>query len=261
MKTCLFIFTLLFISLSALSQDKLITRSGETLEGEVELLAFDGAMPYAVVKNGKKKRNVDFFDIKEVTKEGLGSVRTMKIGSDFKFVLLIREGFLSLYRYSNSNRTDDFGSQVIQKFGSESLIVPGFIGFTNQMADYLSECNRLSKRIEAKELKRKDLDYIIDEYNSCAAAQQAEERKDSSQPVKAEKAILNNNQSLINDFFTLLKYSDKVEDKESITEMFNDLATKIEAAQKLPDYLVSALKLAVATDDKLSSLLNKILKQ
>lgn len=261
MRTYLSILALLFFSLYAMGQDKLTTRNGETFEGNVELLAFEGEMPYAIVKNGKEKSNINFFDIKEINKEGMGTVRTMKIGSEFKFVLLVKEGFLSLYRYSTSNRTDDFGINVIQKFGSESLPIPGIIGFRNQMADYLSECRPLSKKIETKELKRKDLDLIVEEYNSCIAVQQSEKAKVSPQVIKTETKISSSDQSLINDFVTLLKYSEKVDDKEAVTEMFSDLTTKINAGQKLPDYLVNALKSAVAKDDKLSNVLNKIIKQ
>lgn len=260
MRSYLSIFIFLCLSVSISAQDKLIKRSGEVYEGEVELLAFEGEMPYAILKQGKEKQTINFFDIKSIEKEGLGSIRTMKIGSQFKFVLLIKEGFLSLYRYSSTHRTDDFGLGVIQKFGSESLPVPGFIGFRNQMANYLSECNRLSKRIEAKELKRKDLDYIIEEFNSCVSTQQSDEKAISQPANLSPKKLVSLDQDLSNDFVTLLKYSEKVEDKAAVGDMFKDLIAKLESGEKLPDYLVTALKNAIAKDDKLLEVLNKIIK-
>ena len=66
---------------------------------------------------------------------------------------------------------------------------------------------------------------------------------------------------MLEDFETLLKYSEKVENKESATEMFSDLSSKLKKGEKVPDYLVNALKGAIKNDNKLVELLNKIIEE
>ena len=108
------------------------------MKARLNYLAFEGEMPYAILKQGKEKQTINFFDIKEIEKEGLGFDSYHENWQSIQICFLVKEGFLSLYRYSSTHRTDDFGLDVIQKFGSESLPVPGFIGFKNQMANYLA---------------------------------------------------------------------------------------------------------------------------
>ncbi|KYG75012.1 hypothetical protein EV198_0465 [Roseivirga ehrenbergii] len=261
MKRYLSIFTLLLLSFSVAGQDILTKHSGETLTGDVQLLSNSDGMPYAVVKNGKDKETIKLFDISNISMEEFGLIKPMKIGEQYHFGLLVSEDYLSVYKYSNSNRMDDFGMVALQKFGAPAFALPGIMGFRKLMADYLSDCEEVSDKIEEKEFTRKDIDQIVADYNGCIALKNSINEQPASYYQSAAPKIAASKQSMLEDFETLLKYSEKVENKESATEMFSDLSSKLKKGEKVPDYLINALKGAIKNDSKLVELLNKIIEE
>lgn len=256
------LFTLLLIisiSYTAYGQDWLVTLSGDTLRGEVQLLP-SGNLPYALVKNDSGKEKVELLNIRNIYRQNIGLIKPMKVGESYKFAHLVKEGYLSLLRYSNDDRLDDFAFNVLQKLDGQTIEVPGLIGFRKTMGDFLGDCPVVAEKIEAKELGRKDIDQIVDEYNGCIqnketfiTGQQVNTQKIESSPVNTEL------KNLLSDFETLLKYSAQVENRTDAQQMFSDLSNKLENGQSVPNYLISGLREAVSKDEKLKELLEKIL--
>lgn len=261
MKRYLFIFTILLFSLPAIGQDILTKLSGETITGDVQLLAHSDGMPYAVVKNGKDKETIKLFDIQNISMPEFGFIKPLKVGEQYRFALLISEDYLSVYRYSASNRMDDFGMMALQKFGESAFALPGIMGFKKFMSDYLSECPEVADKIDEKELKRNDIDQIVKDYNGCIALKNAAKQEPTSYYKATASKISASKQDMLKDFETLLKYSEKVENKDSVTDMFADLSSKLNSGDKVPEYLINAIKSAIKNDDKLVELMNKIINQ
>ncbi|KYG73007.1 hypothetical protein [Roseivirga echinicomitans] len=259
MKRYLSIFTFLLLSFSAIGQDILTKRSGETMTGDVQLLSDSDGMPYAVVKNGKDKETVKLFDIQNISMPEYGLIKPMKIGEQYHFALLVSEDYLSVYKYSASNRMDDFGMMALQKFGGAAFALPGIMGFRNLMTDYLSDCKEVSDRIEEKELKRGDIDQIVEDYNGCIALKNSTQQEAVSYYKPATSKISKTMEALLQDFEDTLKTSKQVEDKGQVSEMFSDFSSKIKKGEKVPEYLINALKDAIKNDQKLVELMKKII--
>tara|TARA_R110000796_G_scaffold252627_1_gene388926 strand:- start:7274 stop:8056 length:783 start_codon:yes stop_codon:yes gene_type:complete len=259
MKRYLSIFTLSILSFSATGQDILTKLSGETMTGDVQLLANSDGMPYAVVKNGRDKETVELFSIKDISIPEFGLIKPIKIGEQYRFGLIVSEDYLSVYKYSTSNRMDDFGMIALQKFGGAAFALPGIVGFKKLMSDYLSDCPEVSDKIDEKELKRNDIDQIVKDYNGCIALKNSVEQKPISYYQASASKIPESKQTMLKDFETLLKYSEKVEDKDSVTDMFSDFSSKLNKGEKVPEYLINAIKNAIKNDEKLMELMNKII--
>ncbi|WP_323756253.1 hypothetical protein [Roseivirga sp.] len=261
MKRYLFIFTLLLLfSITAMGQDILTRRSGETMTGDVQLLSDSDGIPYAVVKNGKDKETVKLFDIQNISMPEFGLIKPMKIGEQYRFALLVSEDYLSVYKYSTSNRMDDFGMTALQKFGGAAFALPGIMGFKNLMTDYLSDCKEVSNKIEEKELKRGDIDQIVEDYNGCIALKNSTQQENVSYYNSTASRISETKEALLKDFDKLLKASKQVEDKNVVSEMLSDLTSKLKKGEKVPEYLINALKDAIKNDQKLLELMNKIIE-
>ncbi|WP_339607062.1 hypothetical protein [uncultured Roseivirga sp.] len=258
MKRYLSIFTLSILSFSATGQDILTKLSGETITGDVKLLANSDGMPYAIVKNGKDKEKVELFSIKNISLPEIGLVKPIKVGEQYRFGLLEIEGYLSVYKYSTSNRMDDFGTTALQKFGGSTFVLPGIVGFRKLLSDYLSDCPEVSDKIDEKELKRNDIDQIVNDYNACIALKNSIEQNPISYNTNVSN-ISESKQTMLKDFEALLKYSEKVEDKDNVIDMFSDFSSKLNNGEKASDYLINAIKNAIKNDKKLVELMNKII--
>ena len=64
---------------------------------------------------------------------------------------------------------------------------------------------------------------------------------------------------MLKDFEALLKYSEKVEDKDNVIDMFSNFSSKLNNGEKASDYLINAIKNAIKNDKKLMELMNKII--
>ncbi|MGW8123077.1 hypothetical protein ACV07N_10510 [Roseivirga echinicomitans] len=258
MKRFFTLLTLLLISISAIGQDVLTKLSGETLTGDVQLVSNSDGMPFAIVKNGKDKETVKLFDIQNISMTAHGFIKPMKIGEQYRFALLVSEDYLSVYKYSDTNRIDDFGMVALQKFGEAAIAVPGLMGFKKLMTEYFSDCPEVSNKIDSKELKRNDLDQIAADYNGCIAMRSSTKQQPSYYANTSSK-ISESKQTMLKDFETLLKYSEKVDNKDSVNEMFSDLSSKLNNGEQVPEYLIKAIKDAVKADQKLVALISKII--
>lgn len=230
------------------------------MTGDVQLLSNSDGMPYAIVKNGKDKETVKLFDIQNISMPEFGLIKPMKIGEQYRFALLVSEDYLSVYKYSSSNRMDDFGMIALQKFGGSAFDLPGIMGFRKLMADYLSDCKEVSDKIEEKEFKRGDIDQIVADYNGCIALKNSIQQETVSYYKATAPKISETKGALLLDFEKLLKASKQVEEKDVVSEMFSDLSSKIKKGEKVPEYLINAIKDAIKNDQKLVELMNKIIE-
>jgi hypothetical protein len=100
------------------------------------------------------------------------------------FLKLEIDGKLKLFTYYNTRSTPVGGvgvpggapmaggvirssvqKSIFQK-GEEALMMPDGISFRSDMKKYLSDCPQLVSKFENKELKKEDVDYIVNFYNN-----------------------------------------------------------------------------------------------
>lgn len=262
MKTSIYIILLMALSVQLSAQNTVITLRGDTLAGTFSL-AKRGGNEFVdfVDKNGKKKK-FKLFDIKRIISADDEIIEPINIGDgEYTFGKLMSEGYLSLYNYRGQNSTITFNEKIMIKLDGTSLPVPGAFGFRKSVSKFLFECPEVSQKVNNKKLSGDNLDQILTEFNTCIAVKSASNVNSTGSSAPRPPAIVTDElQTQIDDFKTLLKYSDKVENKEDVSDMFSDLTKKLASKEKVPNYLKNILMGAVANDNKLKALLETMLK-
>lgn len=261
MKTSVYIILLMALSAQLSAQNTIITLRGDTLAGSFSLAKRGGNEFVDFVDEEGKKKKFKLFDIKRIISADDEIIEPIKIGDgQYTFGKLLIEGYLSLYSYRNENSTITFNEKILIKLDRTSMAVPGAFGFKKSMSKFLFECPEVSQKVSEKKLDRNDLEQILAEFNSCVAKKSASNANNTSILVQSSVTITDELQTQIDDFKTLLKYSEKIENKEDVSDMFSDMSKKLANKEKVPNYLKNILKGAVANDNKLKALIEVMLK-
>lgn len=260
MRTTIYIIILLALSAQIQAQNTIITLRGDTLTGTFSLAKRGGDEFVDFVDQENKKKKFRLFDIKRIISVENEIIEPISIGDgDYTFGKLITEGYLSLYSYRSQNSTITFNEKILIKLDGSSLPVPGAFGFKKTVSKFLSECPVVSQKVGDKKLGSDELDQIIKEFNSCIA-RKSSSNSNASTEAAPTIAVADELQTQIDDFRTLLKYSDKVKNKEDVSDMFSDLVNKLVDKKKVPNYLKNVLLDAVANDSKLKALVEGLLE-
>jgi hypothetical protein len=166
---------------------------------------------------------------------------------------LLKSGYLSLYAFQLENQVTYDGLLLRKKDGA-TLEVPN-LGFKKLMSKYLSDCEQVSEKIDNGELNKKNLDKIIDEYNSCIEMRTSAHEKIISQNAEQSKKI--------NSWDTLeekVKNKPDFEGKTNALEMISDIKNKIRHEEKIPNFLLEGLKTSLSKAE-LSQELENALKE
>jgi hypothetical protein len=110
----------------------------------------------------------------------LGLIGSIFIDNSYVFLQLIKDGKLKLFKYYKTNSSPGMYnsstgamtggySYTVEKYimqkGNEGLFKTRWLSFKKDMADYLSDCPELAKKIEDKIYGSDDIELIVDEYN------------------------------------------------------------------------------------------------
>lgn len=262
MRTTLYIFMLIVLSAQLKAQNTVITLRGDTLNGTFSLAKRGGNEFVDFVDRENKKKKFKLFDIKQIITADGETIEPINVGDgDYTFGKLISKGYLNLYSYRSQNSTLTFNEKIMIKLDGTSLAVPGAFGFKKTVSKFLFECPVVSQKVSNKELSGDDLEQIIAEFNSCIQDQSNKNSANTSTEVAKPQTIVPDKfQTQVDDFKTLLKYSDKVENKADVADMFGDLVKKLTNKEKVPNYLKSILLSAVENDSKLKNLVENMLQ-
>lgn len=258
MKKSIYIILLIALSTQLKAQSTLITLRGDTLSGTFSLAKRGGNEFVDFVDEEGKKKKFKLFDVKRVISADNEIIEPINIGDgEYTFGKLISEGYINLYSYRGPNSTLTFNEKIMIKLDGTSLPVPGAFGFKKSVSKFLSECPEVSQKVSSKKLGGDKLDQVLSEFNSCISNKSS---GNSTSRIAIPSVIITEDlQTQIDDFNTLLKYSDNVEDKEDVSDMFGDLTKKIAGKEKIPNYLKKALREAIANDPKLKALIETML--
>ena len=250
---------LCFLTKLSLGQDKVITITGDTLIGSYDIQRDHRNMEFLKFEdvNGKKD-TYKIYRVKRIEDKNGDVYEPIQVENLITFGKKIKEGYLSLFYYTEEGSTVRYNHSILVKADGSSLKVPGIIGFRNGVGKFLSECADLQAKLDDKVYGKTDLDEIIDEYNRCLDIRTNQVL--AEQTTKIEQTEIKKELSDQFDAFRKALDASSIANKKEALDMFNDLADKLVNDESVPSYLSNALKQAVSADSKLTNILNNLLK-
>jgi len=233
------IFVILFISATTLTfgqSDYAIKLKGDTLKGRVKILTYDKLDRVQVVTEDNKK-NYSALEIRTLRIAGI-TYHTVKYDNGFRYMKLIKEGFLSLYGFRMPNQSTYDGFYFLKKDGS-GLEMPN-LTFKKSLSNFLAECPEVNDRIKSGDLGRKDIDMIVDRYNSCL--QFKTERRVDEPKISAVTEAESEKMIAVNAIITKAEAATNLENKSDIIDLLKDLRAKIARNEILPNYILKDIK-------------------
>jgi hypothetical protein len=253
MKKFLFAITLL-LSINAIGfaqTDYAITAKGDTLRGRTKMLTYDVLDRVQVIVD-KKKKNFSALEVKTVFMDGV-TYQTVKHDKGYRYMRLIKSGFLSLYGFRLPNQSSYDGQYLLKKDGS-GMEIPN-LTFKKSMANFLSGCDEVESRIKSGDLGRRDIDQIIDRYNSCLQfkTEKKIEAVPEPTPIESEKMIAIN--AIISKVETAADFSSK----NDALDLLKDVRSKVGRNEILPNYLTKEIKNSLGAQPQFAEDLEKLL--
>lgn len=229
---------LIVLPVSVFAQtDYVITTKADTLRGEVRLLTYD-KIDRLQITVGKKKEMLTALQVLTVYHE---EKFYKPIQYDNRVLLMqqLKTGYLSLYAFRMVNQTT-FDGRYLYRMDGKHLEVPN-LAFKKMVANYLEGCPEVSDKVKAGELGKKDIEQIIDEYNTCmASAKPVLAVPTEPEPVVTEltTAIQNLKQKVSEQDFS---------SKKDAVDLLTDLEKKAGRKEVIPNYLLEGLKSYLAS--------------
>jgi hypothetical protein len=238
-----FVFLTLIIAVSSsrlTGQDFLVTTKGDTLQGEIKPLSYGTDKKVQVTQAGKKKITYSLFQVKSYSIKG-ETFLPVKGPNGYTFMKLVKSGYLSVYTFQSSNQINFDGTFLLKKDG-QGVELPN-ISFEKVMKKFLDDCPEVTDKIERDELNKKDLDKIVDQYNSCV-----QNRSVNHQAVIATRVERSKSITAWDVLENKIKNQPEFEAKNNALEMVAEIKSKISTSQKIPNFLLEGLKSSLSSD-------------
>ncbi|WP_109832520.1 hypothetical protein [Reichenbachiella versicolor] len=253
-KSLLF-FLFFSAALSAHSKDKnnwVINLKGDTIRARMYIDMRDKYDHDRIrVKADSGKFTMMPWQIKRAHLNGFDYI-PIKLNQKQQFGEVVSEGFLSLYhvRGTDGETSTQFIQKVLVKRTGEQLMV-SLLTFKRVTKKFLEDCVVNSKVEEAGNYKIKNIQEIVNEYNSCM---------DNRTVALFTKEDVDKD---IADFKVLIQRirESQIADKEDLVEMINDVQGKVNIGKNVPTYLINSIHSILNQDDKLSQEFNKLLEK
>lgn len=223
----------LFTTLAIAQSDEVYLTSGDTLKGKVDILLPSDFFEEIQVKTEDNKRRLKSFQMLGF-KTNDQKYKVIKFGDKYRIMEELISGYLGLYRFRTEN-SYDFGSRFLYKATNEGIEVPN-ITFKKTVANFLSECPSVQTGVRDKTYKNSNIEDMVAAFNACL-----NDKPQSSSTENEEKVVLKVSKEL-----DLIQSISKKLNKEGINDdlstLLKDLESKISRGEKVPGYLVSALR-------------------
>ena len=221
------------LSISAYSQDYIVTNKGDTLQGEVKTMSFDQLDRVQIVQN-KKKTIFTGLQVKGIYFKG-NWYRPLRVENTVRFMKSLKSGYLGFYAFKLENQVSYDGRLLVKRDGS-MMEVPN-LNFKKGMIAFLNDCPLVTDKIKDGTYGRKDLNQIIDEFNACIENQ--------SQTLKKAEIVASESGQKAKPLEELKKTIEGLNDfsaRRDALDLINDMITKVKGGQTFPNYQVEALK-------------------
>lgn len=239
------LLTNLFLSAYA-QQDFLVTLKGDTLYGTVFCTRL-GQMQRIEYSTGKKKQYFTPVQVRTL-RSGNDHYFPVRTTNGYQIMKLLKPGYLSLYAFQLENQITWDGLYLLKKDGS-GLEYSGLL-FKKRMSKFLEDCPEIRQQIEEKELKRSDLEEIVDLYNQCI------EERTQIQTTTAKRIIR------WEELEQKVRDMPAFEGQADALDMIREIRRKIDNGETVPRFmrenLRSILKPYTAVSELLDQLLNEL---
>jgi len=246
-----FALLLLFSAHLAFAQaDYAITVKGDTLKGEIKILSYDLLDRVLVVANGKK-HTFTALQVREFTQANQ-IYRPIKRENSFRFMKLVKPGYLSLYAFRLDNQNSYDGSFLVKRDAS-SMEVPN-LTFKKSMGAFLGDCPAVSTRVKNGEFGKRDIDQIIDTYNACIDQKSKEIMANMPPPVTQQSV---SKLASLEAFVKQVEGAPDFTSKKDALDLLKDIHTKVSRNEAIPNYLTEGLKSYLAGQPSLTESMEK----
>jgi hypothetical protein len=230
------LFAAIFIATTAFAQDYAVTTKGDTLQGKIKMMNFGPEKKITVISPDKKKTTLSIIQLKAFSLEN-ETYHPMKGPSGYVFMKLIKEGYLSLYTFQMPNQFTFDGAFLVKKDGT-SMEVPN-LNFKKAIRKFVDDCPETASRVDDGTYSRKNIDLIVDDYNSCID-QNSRKAIPTAPPTVTEpvKAPAPEAWSVLEQKVKALEFDGKSDALEMITEIQN----KLSRSEKIPNFMIEGLK-------------------
>ncbi len=211
--------------------DYIITSRADTLRGEVRLLTYDN-IDRVQITIGKKKEMLTALQVLTVYHE---EKFYKPIQHDNRVLLMqqLKTGYLSLYAFRLPNQTTLDG-RYLYRMDGKHMEVPN-LAFKKMLSTYLENCTEVSNKVKSGDLGKKELEQILDEYNTCMATTKPVDTKAEPEPVVTELV------TAIQKLKQKLNGVDFISKKDAL-DLLSDLEQKAGRNETIPNYLLEGLK-------------------
>jgi hypothetical protein len=234
----LLIALLLMLAYQCSGQDYVVTVKNDTIRGEVKPLLYGPDKKVQVVTADKKKTTLGITQTFGFSLRG-EIYHPVRTDAGYTFMKLVKPGYLMLYAFQLENQMAYDGRYLLKKDGAR-MEVPN-ITFKKAMTRFLQDCADVSSRIDRGDLGKTKLEAIVDEYNACIAAKTNESTKVIA--VKAEQTKKAASWDVLEE---KIKSEPDFEGKKDALDMVGDIKKKIQASEKVPNFLIEGLKSTLA---------------
>lgn len=217
-------------------KDYALSIKGDTLRGLLKLYSFDNIDRVQIVSKDNKKANYSALQLKGFVKGGV-TYQAVQYEKMIRFMQVIKSGYLSLYAYS-VNQQNVFDGRYLQKKDGSGVELPN-LSFKKIISKYLGDCPDVEAKIEKGELRKSDIEKIVDVYNACVEANTAKMMR----VVHATGSTGFNDEKIE----AVKKLREKVEaenflTKKDVVDLLYDMQNKLSRNEAVPNYLTDGLK-------------------
>ena len=240
---------------------ELVTTKGDTLRGEIRFSNIEGNIDRLWYYPGEEKRRL--FLATQIRSLEIDGVKYKVINyTGYRFMKVEKEGYLNVLKFRIEG-SPSFSQPLLYKLDGKMMEVP-ILNFKKPMSAFLYECEGVATKIRNKIYEKKDLDTIINEYNSCIERRTAVNNTTASTISMVETS--DTKEDAQNEVIPALQIIDqlrsifKAQDGNSsdFDAIVKDVESKIKSGEAVPSYLINALKSSVDSNDELQNLIQQL---
>lgn len=239
------------------AQEYVVTLKNDTLRGSIKPINY-GPDKKVVFKDANGKKTT--YPITKVRGYAVdGNVyHPVKKDQAYTFMKVIRKGYLSLYGFQVENQTS-YDGRFLTKVDGTSLEVPN-LGFKKLMTKFLSDCPAVTTRIEKGELRKSEIEQIVETFNVCIDSKTNGIKQSLTTPATSSPSTTTTESTSAWDTLEQkITAQPDFEGKADALEMVTEIKTKGSRKEKIPNFLVEGLK-SILSKTVLSSDLDDALK-
>jgi hypothetical protein len=224
------------------AQDFVITTKGDSLSGDTRVFNFGTEWKVQLTKPDKTKAIFNVFQVREFSERN-EIYHPVKFRDSYVFMKVLKAGYLSLYAFQLPEQ-GTFDGRYLLKKDSKGVEVPN-LNYKKIMSSFLSDCEAVSAKVAAGIYGRKDLDLLIDDYNTCI---NANSKLRQSEEVPTNTTTKTTPQTWDDLHSKVTNHAD-FEGKSDALEMITEIKKKLSRDEKIPNFLTSGLKAILDSTD------------